>query len=178
MDKGDFVLYRRSFLWISGVSLLAGPLSACGFSPVYGRGGSSASAEADLAAVEIGNFEDREGQVLRNLLLDRFNPKGRASRTAYSLSGEIDITSASLGTQLDATTTRSQVTVSVEANLVAFGGSHRFSSQGVASFSTSDTDYASEVARSSAVERSLRVIADDLRLQIATFFEKHRRLNG
>lgn len=157
---------------------LVGALSGCGFSPVYGRGGSVADAEADLAAIEIGGFEDREGQILKNFLLDRFNPRGRASKTAHRLSGVIEVTSTNLGTQLDATTTRSQVVVSVQATLGAFGESHGFNSRGVASYATSDTDYASEVARAAAVERSLRVIADDLRLQIATFFEKHRRVNG
>ena len=48
----------------------------------------------------------------------------------------------------------------------------------MASFSLSESDYASEVASDEAIERAARIISDDLRLQIATFFEKQRRLAG
>jgi LPS-assembly lipoprotein len=153
-------------------------VSACGFSPVYGTSGGGSDVAADLAAVRIGYFENREGQIFRNLLLDRFNPRGVATRADHSLTGEISISSANLGTQIDATTTRFQVVVVVQATLSAFGEISPVSSRGVASYSSSESAYATEVARAAAIERSLTVIADDIRLQAATFFEKQRRLRG
>lgn len=156
-------------------------VTACGFSPVYGtRSGANgqSTSDSELAATSITIIEDREGQVLHNLLLDRFNPNGRPRAARNSFTVELSISSQDLGTQIDATTTRSRLTVQAVGILKANGQSVRFESRAVASFSTSESDYAALVARQDATDRSLQVIADDLRLQVITYFEKQRLLNG
>jgi LPS-assembly lipoprotein len=169
---------RREFFVRILLGGAAAALAGCGFSPVYGTSGSVSGVADDLAAVEIGYFQNREGQILRNLLLDRFNPRGVPGRADHSLSGEISISSSSLGTQIDATTTRFQVVVRVVGTLDAFGESSPVGSRGVASYSATESPYATEVARAAALERSLTVIADDIRLPAATFFETQRRVRG
>ncbi len=155
-------------------------LAGCGFRPVYGTGGSDGGADvmADLAATRIASIEDRDGQILHNLLLDRFNPKGRPANPQHVLTVELSSSQADRGTQIDASVRRAELSVSVSASLSTGETSFSFSSRTVASFSISESDYAAEVARQDAMRRSLVVIADDLRLQAATYFEKQRLLKG
>ena len=174
-DASAKSLSRRQLGALAGGALW---LAGCGFRPLYGTGSAAGvDVRTDLAATEIGIIENREGQILHNLLLDRFNPAGRPARPRYTLTTKVDISSATIGTQLDATTVRAQLTVSVRARLRAFGEEHPFRATAIAGYSTSKSDYASEVARQAAVKRAMRVVADDLRLQIASFFGK-RRLTG
>jgi len=162
---------------VSGAGAVLG-LAGCGFRPVYGTGSADGGNNAadDLAATRIGIIEDRDGQILHNLLLDRFNPGGRPANPLHSLSTEVSISVTALGTQIDETTTRSQVTVVANSVLSAFGGSHAFKSQIVATYSSTESEYVSSVSEQDAIERAMVVIADDLRLQIATFFERQRLL--
>ncbi|MDF1748147.1 MAG: hypothetical protein P1V34_04660 [Alphaproteobacteria bacterium] len=155
-------------------------LAGCGFRPVYGTGGADGGVNAmeDLEATKINVIEDREGQVLHNLLLDRFNPKGRPTKSKYSLSVKLDYTTVDRGTQIDATVTRAELTVTAQAKLVAFDEVKLFTSRAVSTYSLSTSDYAAEVAKQNALDRSLVLVADDLRIQIATFFEKRRLLKG
>lgn len=170
---------RRAILLGGAVTALTA-LAGCGFRPVYGTAShdSSRDTSKDLAATKIGIIPDREGQILHNLLLDRFNPAGRPVKPLYTLSTELQISTRDLGVQLDATTTRSEVQIRASSVLHVNGEAHKFSARAVASYSTSESDYAALVAEQNAIERSLRVIADDLRLQVATFFEKRRLVQG
>lgn len=172
---------RRGFL--RAAALLGGSsalLSGCGFQPVYGDHSRAAKGDVatDLAAVKIGIISNREGQILHNFLLDRFNPKGIAAKSLYKLDVGVSVASAATGVQIDATTARAQLYVYAKAALEVGEHTYQFSSNVVSGYSTSDDDYASEVARRTAIERSMRIIADDLRLQIATFFEKQRVKSG
>ncbi|HAT35675.1 MAG TPA: hypothetical protein DCS82_08160, partial [Rhodospirillaceae bacterium] len=63
---------------VLGLLLLA--LGACGFQPLYQKQTDSDAVIDDLAQVKILNprdpidHDDRLGQIVKNLLLDRFNP--------------------------------------------------------------------------------------------------------
>ncbi|WP_420723247.1 hypothetical protein [Hwanghaeella sp. LZ110] len=155
-------------------------LSGCGFRPVYGTGGSDSGVDAmeDLEATKINLIEDREGQVLHNLLLDRFNPKGRPTKSRYTLDVTLNFSTVDRGTLIDATVTRAELTVIAEAALTIVEETKLFKSRAVSTYSVSTSDYAAEVAKKNALDRTLVVIADDLRIQIATFFEKQRLLKG
>lgn len=173
---------RREFLrtlGIGAVALVSGGLSGCGFQPVYGpRSRSGADVSSDLSAVQISTGTGREGQLLQNLLLDRFNPRGRPRNPAARLESTIDVSTQRLGTQLDETTVRARLIVQVNATLSqnATGESWSFASGVTVGFSTTEEVYAARVAEQGALEQALRAVADDLRLQIATFYEKRRLL--
>ena len=132
----------------------------------------------DLEATKINLIEDREGQVLHNLLLDRFNPKGRPTKSRYTLDVTLNFSTVDRGTLIDATVTRAELTVVAEAALTIVEETKLFKSRAVSTYSVSISDYAAEVAKKNALDRTLVVIADDLRIQIATFFEKQRLLKG
>lgn len=161
---------RRQALSVFSSAGALSVLGACGFRPLYG--GSSDSAfirENPLSGVSIGLIEDREGQILRNFLIDRFQPDGS---DRYSLSTKLTVVEQDLGVAFDATTTRSRVVVTASFIFVYKGGRHSFTSRSAASYSTVLSDYGSLVARQDATERGLREIADEAKIRLVAFLDK------
>lgn len=145
-------------------------LGACGFRPLYG-GSSDSSFVRDnpLKGVSIDLIENREGQILRNFLIDRFQPDGTKR---YRLTTDLDISEQDLGLAFDATTTRSRVVVNAAFSLQYQGGTYEFVSRSAGSYSTVLSDYGTLVARQDATERSLREIADDAKVRLVAFLTK------
>lgn len=161
---------RRQALSCISAAMAASLLGACGFRPLYG--GSSDSSfirENPLAGVSIGVIENREGQILRNFLIDRFQPDGS---NVYRLLTRLNIVEENLGVAFDATTTRSRVVVTASFLLEFQGGSHSFTSRSAGSYSTVLSDYGTLVARQDATERSLREIADEAKIRLVAYLEK------
>lgn len=80
----------RQSIWIASLTLamtiLTLLVTACGFHPQYGVNKYTAvGVEDKLALVDIGSIPDREGQYLRNALIDRFYRDGRPANTKYTL---------------------------------------------------------------------------------------------
>ena len=145
-------------------------LGACGFRPLYG--GSSESSfirDNPLKSVSIALIEDREGQILRNFLIDRFQPDGS---NRYTLITNLDVVEQDLGVAFDATTTRSRVIVTAQFFLQYQGNNYSFVSRSAGSYSTVLSDYGTLVARQDATERSLREIADDAKVRLVAFLSK------
>ena len=161
---------RRQALSGFSAAVAASLLGACGFRPLYG--GSSGSAfvrDNPLAGVSIALIEDREGQILRNFLIDRFQPDGS---NRYRLSARVSISEENLGVAFDSTTTRSRVVVTVNFQLDYQGGRHSFVSRSAGSFSTVLSDFGTFVARQDATERSLREIADEAKIRLVAYLQK------
>lgn len=161
---------RRQALFGLTAATTVSLLSGCGFRPLYG--GSSDSSfirENPLKGVSIALIEDREGQILRNFLIDRFQPDGS---DRYILTTELNVTEQDLGVAFDATTTRSRVVVTAGFILSYQGGTYSFSSRSAGSYSTVLSDYGTLVARQDATERSLREIADEAKVRLVAFLSK------
>ena len=145
-------------------------LTACGFQPLYGsKSGTVLATESPLNRVRIALIEDREGQILRNLLIDRFQPDGS---NRYALVTRLNIVEEDLGVAEDSTTTRSRVIVSANFRLVYGDKTHGFTARSAGSFSTVQSDYGTLVARQNATERSLRDIADEAKVRISAFLRR------
>ena len=56
-------------------------VSACGFTPVYG----TRSTSTDLSSITVDIIPNREGQIIRNHLIDRLYKNGYPSAPRYSL---------------------------------------------------------------------------------------------
>lgn len=169
----SFKPYRHS--WCLSAALFAAltVLSACGFSPVHGSLGDDAgSSNAVLRQIDIALVPDRQGQILRNHLIDLFGGQ-RPGKSRYSLTSEISLSKEVLGTQLDATTTRSRLTVRVVFGLFGGGAKKTFNVSSVASYSTSESDYATLVAERDALDRALRAVALDARRRILIYLDKN-----
>lgn len=124
--------------------ILCGLLSGCGFQPLHGARNSQPPVAALHKAVDISNIPDRDGQYLRNLLMDRLYAEGRDPSPRYLLTVmRLDKNITSLGIRKDTTATRGQMeitarmrltdkstgTVVLERDLRAVGGYNRLDNQ-------------------------------------------------
>lgn len=166
---------RRSFL-----SLLAAPaLAACGFHPVYGpgpSGGDGPSAQG-LAEISVGLIPERPGQLLRLALQERFERAGIAAAHRYDLDVAFGISSDSIAVQQDSTATWVRLTGTATYKLVAQDPSRATLTSGVArsvdGYNLFDQQYFAADLESDAVQRRIaQAVADQIALQLATFFRK------
>ena len=122
---------RRQFAGLALAAPLAVGLAGCGFSPVY-QSDTAARSNAvllEMAKVDIRVIPDREGQMLRNFLFDRMQPRGQAEKTVYTLTTRLSVNTRDLGVQLDETTARSRVDINVNYTLSGNGVNRSFRSR-------------------------------------------------
>jgi len=165
-----FTASRRSGCYLMLALGIAAPvLSGCGFRPLYASGGGSG--EAVLATVEVLRIKDRTGQQLRNLLIERLSPRGRAGRTDYSLAVTLQESKAELAIKKDETATRGNLTIRANFKLVAQRDPRRSTFSGSAistnSYNILASDFATLSAERDARDRALRTIAEEIRLRVA-----------
>lgn len=164
-------------LWrnIIACMIIAAGLNACGFEPLYGtagKGGAPHSTEVLLSQVKIETIPNRNGQILHNYLLDRMNPRGRPANPEYFLRSSLKVSTRSYGVKRDETTTRASVVVKVDFVLRSKDGNQiNFSARRISGYSETESEYASLVAEKDAVDRSLREIANDVRLRVGTYLK-------
>lgn len=165
---------RRKTLRILAVGIGAGIAASCGYSPVYGPRSTSQVAAA-LSGVRVGPIKDRTGQILRNNLLDRLNPKGQPTSPEYHLSVTVKESIRNLGIQRDETSTRSDLTLSASFQLVKLGINEpvmRGKSSSTNGFNRVNTHYATVVAARDARKRAASEIADDIANRLAAYLKR------
>jgi len=168
-------LFNKLLLPIFIVSLL---VSACGFQPLYAKransSGEIATTNQLLASVQVESIENREGQILRNLLLDRLNSDYESAPIKYHLTSKISITTSGLGVQSDDTTNRNKLTVTAQFNLIGSKKNRKFYITQISSYSETESEYPALVAKQDAINRNLREIANDAKIRISLFLELDR----
>ena len=141
--------------------LLAATLATggCGFAPLYKQVDGETSVSERFAEIEIPSIPDREGQILRNDLIDRLYTQGRPADARYTLKIDpVNTSISSLGIRKDATATREQLTFSVHVQLVDRASSAVLldrSVRAVGSYDILDSQYQTLVSRQTASERVL-----------------------
>lgn len=92
------------------LAVLCLPLAACGFRPLYGTDGVESRVAQQMADIEIANIPDRDGQYLRNILIDRLHLQGRPADARYLVSfTPVRKDVIDFAVQKDATYTRARV---------------------------------------------------------------------
>jgi LPS-assembly lipoprotein len=95
-------------------------LTACGFHPLFASSENyGGNADPALAQVQIANIPDREGQELRNLLIDKMQHAGRPTDPKYDLVVTLQKNQSDMGIRTDATSARSQLSVTARYVLTA-----------------------------------------------------------
>ncbi len=155
-------------------------VSACGFEPIYGvnnsKSGQAANTKEMLANIDISNIPDRDGQYLRNALIDRFYPDSRPANAAYILNIDpieeniidLDITKSS-----DAT--RAQLHLKTQMNLVEKGSGKIILSrnlQAVSSYNILTSEFATRVSEQNTRENALNDLARQIDLQIGLYLRR------
>lgn len=150
--------------------------AACGFQPMYAAPDSAAqkSVAAHYADIEILNIPDRDGQHLRNALIDRLYVAGRPAAARYALEiAPLDTTLTNQAVRKDATYTRALMQISTTLRLrdrqtdtVVLQRTER--AQG--SYNLLDNQFATISSRSSLNDRLLDELADSIQTTLALHF--------
>jgi len=153
-------------------------VSACGFAPVYGTLGhdNDFGTEDLLALVAIDNIPDREGQFLRNELINRFYRYERPVNPQYRLKvidltenlRDMDITESS-------DSTRAQLRMSAQIELVdAITGESLLKRRlhSASSYNKLGSEFATRASEQSTRENVLNALAQRIETQIALYLKR------
>jgi len=167
--------FRKPFWQLATCTLLL-LTTACGFSPVYGTGSYETGVAQELAQVRIGNIPDREGQALRNLLVDRFYRNGAPDSVRYTL--DVERLSESL-VDLDITktadSTRGQLRIDTVMRLKkAADGAEVLNRRlrAVTSYNILASEFATRVSEENARQNAISDLARQIESQLALYFKR------
>jgi LPS-assembly lipoprotein len=175
MMASGHLLGRRGLL---GWPLLLA-LPGCGFHPIYASNGSQTGpARAGLGLISVANIPDRLGQLFRQALQARFDHGDAPAAKRFDLSVDFLLSSEAVGIQQDTTATRIRfmgqanwklITRDAARATVTSGGAHA-----VNGLNTFDQQYFAQDTETETVEiRMIEELADDITIQLATYFDKH-----
>jgi len=158
-------------------------LASCGFEPVYGKHSSSASpaqgagmeAATGLSAIDVAIVPDREGQILRNELIDQLRPHG-GREAKYTLSfADLIVNVRKLDLTKNAEATRAQIIVTTNIYLTDLETGALVLSRPVKSISSYNvlpSKFATRVTEQNARENALRDAARQIVQQLSLFFNR------
>ncbi len=161
----------KNFLLMLALTALAG----CGFTPLYATNEAGAGPRDTLDRVEIGIIPDSDGQILRNLLIDRFYSGGWPDDPSYILSftpleesiRDLDITKSS-----DAT--RAQLTLVTEMSLREKGGAVVLKRKlnALTSYNILQSQFTTRVAEDAARRNALTDLARQTENELLLYFNR------
>jgi LPS-assembly lipoprotein len=159
---------------LSSFALLAG----CGLHPIYAAHGvdDNSPVAMDLNNVAIDNIADRNGQMLRNDLIDRMYGSNRPEQPLYHLKINIHYNEEDLGILANATSTRSLLNMYGDYNLTDAHGHTMVtgSAHSVASFDKLDQMYGTVAARQDAYERTLHEVSEQIVNRLSLYFSERK----
>ncbi|WP_291299114.1 hypothetical protein [Elioraea sp.] len=164
--------------------LLAPPLltvGACGFRPLYGeapQGAAASTASGDLAATRVALIADREGQLLRQALVQNLG-SDRGAPALYELLVRVQVRREQLAVQQDQTETRNRVSAVAEFVLRPLTPPGDPVTRGralaVDAFNVgTDQYFAAQLSGEAAVRRLTERLAQDITGQLAAFYARRR----
>ena len=171
---------KRGHAIVAIVMLAA--LAGCGFRPLYGHHAGDPAVDSEMNAIYVEPMPDREGQLVHNALLVRFNPNPEAGPARYRLQTSVTVNEAPTVLQSDETASRAVVTFGVNYSL--FEGSVSLTSGEfirLFSYDYVPEQYSNVSARADVGRRAAEEIANEIRNRIAAYFaagEKARRAAG
>ena len=170
---------RRPLLRGRAGAGLGGVLAGCGFHPIYAPGpkGSLGAAQVGLAAIQVAIIPDRTGQLLRQALQARFEREGAGTAHKYDLFVAYSIASEGLAVEPDSSVTRTRLVGYASWTLLAQDPKRSAVTSGSAR-SLDGVDvvnnqfFASDLNVETAQRRISETIADQITLQLATYFNR------
>ncbi len=150
-------------------------LAACGFHPLYGGGAGEGTPVAEaLQNVSIASIPNREGQVLRNQLIDRFYTHGRPDHPIAVLNVKLRKTEVDLGIQKDATATRRQIEVWADYSLTDMAKKDLFKgvAHSVVSYNKLAAQYGNVAAQRNAQERAVKEVGEQIVNRVSLYYSQ------
>ncbi len=152
-------------------------VTACGFHPVYGVNKyTPVGAEEKFQQISIENIPDREGQYLRNALIDRLYRDGRATNPTYKLTiTPLIETQRDLDITVDSDTTRAQLKISTSMALIDAATQETLFKRSInstASYNVLGSEFTNRVSEQSTRENILDDVARQIEMQISLYFKQ------
>ena len=151
-------------------------VAACGFHPVYGVNKyTSTGVEEYLQQIEIDNIPNREGQYLRNQLIDQFYRSGRPAHPRYKLMvSPVQESERDLDITIDSDTTRGQLRLTTTMTLMDKQTGKTLLNRplrSIASFNIIESEFANRVSEQDTRENLLKDLARQIEEQLALYFK-------
>ncbi len=163
---------------LSAALLVAGlSLAGCGFSPLYGERSASSVAAPELAAIQIDSIPNREGQLVRNNLLDKMQPRGAAAKPLYRLQVGVSISRENLGVRIDDTATRGNLTMTAGYSLIDLASGKPLmsaSSRAISSYNILDSDFATVISENDAIRRTAGEVSEEIKTRVAVYLSSRK----
>lgn len=153
-------------------------LAACGFSPVYGTASHSknSSAEANLDQISISIIPDREGQYLRNALIDRFYAHGEPKNPSYQLIiNKINEQVSDFDITVDSEATRRQLRLTSNLKLVDKKTGEAVLTRSllaITSHNVLESEFSTLVTEQSARDAALNELARQVERHLTLYFTR------
>ena len=160
----------RVFLLAALCSLFT---AGCAFTP---HDGSGASPNASFNEVEIGSIPDREGQYLRNALIDRMYTQGRPASADYVLDiRPIKETRIDLDITKNASATRAQLRLTTSMMLTEKATGQAVLKRDLTSLNSYNilaSQFTTRVSEQNVREAALDDLARQIETQLALYFKR------
>ena len=156
-------------------------VSGCGFHAMYGDKSDAATA-ANYSNITIDPIPDRDGQYLRNQLIDRMYLDGRPGLTPYTLKvAPVKTLTTNIGIRKDATSTRAMAEVDTTMQLIENNTGKVLLQRDVRAtggYNLLDNQFATIVSRQSVDEHMLEELADDIVTEVGLYFHRVGNMPG
>lgn len=168
-------------MWLSrlhAIALLATlALGGCGFTPVYAtHADQNAGMQARLENVEVGMIADREGQYLRNALLDKMGSRTTGTGQRYFLRvAGLHQEDLSFGIRKNASATRGDITITATMELIDTQTNAVILSRSLRArggYNRMDNLYGAQIARQDTVDRLLNEMAERTVTELTLYFSR------
>jgi LPS-assembly lipoprotein len=174
-------MFRRRSWQALGLGLLA-LLAACEFRPLYARNDTAPGRTAtvdEMQAIQVarvtGNSSERTGLYLRNGLLDRLTPKGEPSRPRYRLDIILNEFKEALAITSTDEATRTNLIIAARYRLVDTTSNapvHASEVRSITAYNLLRADFGNIAAESDARQRIALDLAEQIRIELATWFTR------
>ena len=145
--------------------------TSCGYEPIYSK---SANTNKELLSISIKNIKNRSGQILRNTLLNQLNPERERVITKYRLIIEISENRTDLAYRKDKSSTRTDLQTTANYLLKDIKNGEillKQEAESISSFDAVESVYATLIAEKDVREKNLKVISNDIYINLVIFFK-------
>lgn len=165
--------YKNCPLILVGVTAFL--LSGCGFKPMYGSQISQVNSgvSSQLSQIAIDIIPDREGQTLRNALIDRFYKTGYPTNPIATLKiSKVEETRNELDLTKSSDATRAQLRMSSTMTLMNKSGSFVLKRplKTITSFNILGSEFASRVTEESARQSAIQDLVRQIELNLSLYY--------
>lgn len=150
-------------------------LGACGFQPIHAQSAEGGALSARYADIYIDNIPDRDGQYLRNLLIDRLYLNSRPENSRYTLKiAPLQKEIVNIGIRKDATSTRGRMEITSVLQLISNETGKPVLERdlrSVGAYNQLDNQFATLISRENLVENILEEMSDNIVTDLNLFLK-------